>query len=98
MPRYRNTRTGQVVDRRHPDARLDDLAVWERLDEPEPPAPTPVEPEPDQPDAETAPDDEPEPPARSANRDAWETYARDRGATEAEIDAMTKAELIERYG
>ncbi|MCO7195389.1 hypothetical protein [Pseudonocardia sp. McavD-2-B] len=108
MPRYRNTRTAQVVERRHPDARLDALAVWERLDEPEQPAtpaPEPApepEPEPDEPaepDVKTDPAaDEPEPPARSANRDAWEQHARTRGATEAEIDAMTKPQLVERYG
>jgi hypothetical protein len=39
-----------------------------------------------------------DPPARSATKAEWATYATTRGATQDGAEAMTKAELIERYG
>lgn len=94
MPRYRNTRTGQTVERRHRDARLDGLAVWERLDEPEPePADEPEHDVDDQADEpEPVPASDADPPARSASRGAWAGYARSRGV---DPDGMTKAALID---
>lgn len=100
MPRYRNSRTGQVVERRHPDGRLDALAVWQRLD---PPAPEPERvasaPEPEPPPAATV---EPEPesvagptPSRSASRGVWAGYARRRGV---DPDGMSKSALIDAVG
>lgn len=37
-------------------------------------------------------------PAASANKPAWVDYAVERGATRDEAEALTKAELVERYG
>ncbi|SNR44129.1 hypothetical protein SAMN06265360_10624 [Haloechinothrix alba] len=37
-----------------------------------------------------------QPPAESDLKSAWVAYARERGVPSYEIDAMTKAELIER--
>ncbi|MEV7793418.1 hypothetical protein AB0O68_15705 [Streptomyces sp. NPDC087512] len=34
--RYRNANNGDVVERQHPDARLEMLPNWERLEEPAP--------------------------------------------------------------
>jgi hypothetical protein len=46
----------------------------------------------------TAPDDMPEPPARSASKAEWVEHAVDRGEERGTAEAATKAELIERHG
>ena len=37
-------------------------------------------------------------PAKSANKGEWETFARAQGATDADLDGLSKDAMIERYG
>ncbi|WP_086705597.1 hypothetical protein [Streptomyces antimycoticus] len=93
MIRYRNSNTGDVVERPEPSARLERLPNWERLDTPKAPAGggggSPSGPEADK------------PPARSASKAEWQEYARSHAEDSDEndaIDGMTKEQLIEQYG
>ncbi|NUH35267.1 hypothetical protein HUF15_00530 [Streptomyces samsunensis] len=92
MIRYRNSNTGDVVERPEPSARLERLPNWERLDTPKAPAGGgggPSAPEADK------------PPVRSASKAEWQEYARGRAKDSDEndaIDGMTKEQLIEQYG
>lgn len=38
------------------------------------------------------------PPAKSASKGDWEAYARSQGATDEELDGLTKDELVAGYG
>lgn len=38
------------------------------------------------------------PPAKSANKAAWEAYARSQGATDEDLDGTSKDDLIAAYG
>ncbi|MYU21199.1 hypothetical protein [Streptomyces sp. SID8352] len=96
MIRYRNANTDDIVERAHPDARLEMLPNWERL----------------QPDDATGPPQESsggeggrgpgaERPARSAPKAAWQEYARTVASDsdeEAAVEDLTKDDLVERYG
>lgn len=86
--RYRNANTGDEVEYQHPDARLEMLPNWSRIAAPEPvQAPEPVTPV--------------GRPAHQDPKSAWLAYANSVAADDAEraeIAAMTKAELIDRYG
>lgn len=44
-------------------------------------------------------DDQPAgPPAKSAPKGAWEAYARSQGATDEDLDGVTKDDLVATYG
>lgn len=62
MPTYRNSNTKDVVELDAPSARLDALANWERIDEPEAPA-------------EPAPPAVDDKPKGNASREEWVAYA-----------------------
>lgn len=91
MPKYKNSNTGDVVEYQHPSPRLEMLPNWTRLDEDQP-----------GPEAPQAPSTAPvERPAKNANKDAWLAYARTRAKDSdeaAEVEGLTKEQLIERYG
>lgn len=88
---YRNRNTGDVVAYPAPSARLDHLANWERIAEPEP-VDQDAEPE------EAGPvEDGADRPARSATKTAWVAYAVTRGMPETEAKAMTRDQLAARY-
>ncbi|MFF5589726.1 hypothetical protein [Streptomyces hygroscopicus] len=94
MIRYRNSNTGDVVERPEPSARLEHLPNWERLDTPKAPAGGGGGGGPSGPEAD-------KPPARSASKAEWQEYGRQlaRDADEVDsIDGMTKEQLIEQYG
>jgi len=87
MYRYRNTNTGQVVEYAQRSVRLDHLPNWSLIDEPGAPA--------------GGVDQAPivvERPARRAPVAAWRAYAVALGADADQVERMTKAELIDRYG
>ncbi|MCX4827183.1 hypothetical protein OG746_26685 [Streptomyces sp. NBC_01016] len=89
MPKYRNNNTGDVVEYEHPDARLEMLPNWERLD-------TEAAPE------DKGPADEQDGrPSKSANKSEWLAYARAQvqdADENDELDTLTKDQLVERYG
>ncbi|MCQ6250910.1 hypothetical protein [Streptomyces malaysiensis] len=95
MIRYRNSNTGDTVERPEPSARLERLPNWERLDTPEEtPAPATGGGGPSGPEAD-------KPPARSASKAEWQEYARSQAKDSDEndaIDGMTKDQLVEQYG
>lgn len=79
---YRNSNTGQVVQRREHSARLDRLANWVLVDAPEPAG-------------ERAPS-APERPGKGDAKPVWVAYvAATSDLSEAEAGDMTKAELQE---
>ncbi len=41
---------------------------------------------------------EAEKPAKSASKEAWESYARSQGATDADLDGKTRDDLVAAYG
>ncbi|MEU8723522.1 hypothetical protein [Streptomyces antimycoticus] len=97
MIRYRNSNTGDVVERREPSLRLERLPNWERLagdgerDGGAANAPG---------TGELAQSTVGRP-SRSEPKAAWQEYARSvaRDADEVDaIDGMTKEQLVERYG
>lgn len=89
MPRYRNENTGQVVDYPRPDARLEFLPNWNRLDAD---VPEPSGSEPGQ------PGDVPEQPSQREPKAAWVAYANRVDPGGGDHSGMTKAELVETYG
>ncbi|MDX3831390.1 hypothetical protein [Streptomyces europaeiscabiei] len=98
--RYRNANTGDEVEYRHRNARLEMLPNWSRVAAPQPvKAPEPKTPEPPAQDPPSS-----SPPAEPSARDskaAWVEYATSRAQDSDEaaaIAALTKAELIHRYG
>lgn len=110
--RYRNANTGDEVEYAHPNARLEMLPNWSRIPaqtaEPEQYEAAPAEPE-QQPEEAPGPDPEPSVaetavaarPAVSASKAAWVEYATSlaQDSDEAdEIAALTKAQIIDRYG
>lgn len=91
MPKYKNSNTGDVVDYEHPNARLEMLPNWRRIDGTEPEPEKPQEP----------PAAPVERPAKAAPKGDWQAYARARAQDSdeaAEIDGLTKDELITLYG
>ncbi|WP_043256122.1 hypothetical protein [Streptomyces sp. Tu6071] len=113
MIRYRNENNGEVVERQEPDARLDFLPNWERLEDGEEPGPvrpdgvlsrpqaSPGVAEQDATDEELEERAADEPPARSASKAEWQEYARERAVSDeerAEVDTLTKELLVAKYG
>ncbi|MDT0409948.1 MULTISPECIES: hypothetical protein [Streptomyces] len=113
MIRYRNENNGEVVEREKPDARLDFLTNWERLEDGETPGPvkpdgvlsrpqvSPGVAEQDATDEELEEREADEPPARSASKAEWQEYARERAVSDeerAEVDTLTKELLVAKYG
>ncbi|MFM9675775.1 hypothetical protein [Streptomyces brasiliscabiei] len=97
--RYRNSNTGDEVEYRHRNARLEMLPNWSRVAAPEPvKTPEPKSPEPP---AQEPPSSPPEEPTARDSKATWIEYATSRAQDSdeaAEIAALTKAELIDRYG
>ncbi|WP_440063787.1 hypothetical protein [Streptosporangium sp. OZ121] len=88
---YRNTRTGQTIERAERSVRLDNLDVWLCLQAPQP-APGPL----DGPAAGSAAG--PARPAEHENKAAWVAYAVALGMDESDAKALSKATLIEEFG
>lgn len=92
MPKYENSNTKDIVEYERPNARLEMLPNWKRLD---PELESPKEPEEESPSAPA------NRPAKNATKDAWQAYARTRAQDPFEaaaIDDLTKDQLIEQYG
>ncbi|MER6171358.1 hypothetical protein [Streptosporangium sp. NPDC001681] len=90
---YRNTRTGQTVERAERSIRLDNLDVWLCL---QAPAPAPEPEPPAEPAAGSAAG--PARPSEHDNKAAWVAYAAARGMDESDAKALSKAALIEEFG
>ncbi|WP_440100029.1 hypothetical protein [Streptosporangium sp. H16] len=88
---YRNTRTGQTVERAERSVRLDNLDVWLCLQASQP-APGPL----DGPAVGSAAG--PVRPAEHENKAAWVAYAVALGMDESDAKALSKAALIEEFG
>ncbi|WP_327671829.1 MULTISPECIES: hypothetical protein [unclassified Streptomyces] len=91
MPKYRNNNTGDEVEYKHVDARLEMLPNWVRLDADPALAPEPKGPA----------DTQDERPSKSAPKGEWLAYARGRvkdSDENDELDTLTKEQLIDRYG
>lgn len=111
--RYRNSNTGDEVEYKHRNARLEMLPNWSRVAAPEPvkkpeapqdpppaSAPTGDATEPETPEQDP-PDIPADRPTLQAPKGAWVEYATSVAQDSdevAEIATLTKAELIDRYG
>ncbi|WP_372733606.1 hypothetical protein [Nocardioides sp.] len=49
-------------------------------------------------EAEKPDETEADKPAKSASKEAWESYARSKGATDADLDGKTRDDLVAAYG
>lgn len=103
MYRYQNRNTGDIVDRKAPDRRLEKLSNWERIDT-EQPAADPVEVKELGEHGNGAPTPPPEPsiddpdmPARNASRAAWADYAIARGMDEDTAREWKRDQLADHF-
>ncbi|MFI6886760.1 hypothetical protein [Streptosporangium canum] len=88
---YRNTRTGQTIERAERSIRLDNLDVWLCLQAPAPAPEPPVGPAAELAAGLACP-------SEHENKAAWVAYAVACGMDESNARALSKAALIEEFG